>query len=89
MRPIIVAIWAAASATPIMAQPPVRDPSERACSDDAIHLLILGTYHMGNPGLDAVNVHADDVLTKRRQSELALLNASLLKFRPKIGRAHV
>lgn len=34
------------------------------------HVLILGTYHMDNPGLDAFNINADDVLTDDRQAEL-------------------
>lgn len=33
-------------------------------------VMLLGTYHMDNPGLDTHNVDADDVLTSRRQSEL-------------------
>ncbi len=33
-------------------------------------IMILGTYHMDNPGSDAVNFEADDVLTAKRQREL-------------------
>lgn len=61
---------------------PVRDPAERACAANGVHLLILGTYHMDNPGLDAVNVEADDVLSPRRQTEIAALNRALAAFRP-------
>ncbi|WP_232702961.1 DUF5694 domain-containing protein [Halobacterium wangiae] len=35
-----------------------------------VRVLLLGTYHMDNPGLDEVNVDADDVLGEDRQGEL-------------------
>ena len=35
--------------------------------------LLLGTYHMGNPGLDVHNVQADDVLSPKRQEEIQRL----------------
>jgi len=38
-----------------------------------VEVLLLGTYHMDNPGRDAVNVEADDVLSADRQSELEQL----------------
>jgi len=43
--------------------------------------MILGIYHMANPGLDAVNLEAD-VLSKRRQAEIAGLVEKLARFRP-------
>jgi hypothetical protein len=36
----------------------------------APEILILGTFHMANPGLDYANVRADDVLAPRRQAEI-------------------
>jgi hypothetical protein len=44
--------------------------------------LILGTYHMDNPGLDSYNVEADDVLSQRRQAEMAELLDRLERFAP-------
>ena len=41
--------------------------------DDKPHkptLMVLATYHMNNPGRDAVNVKADDVLAPKRQREI-------------------
>jgi len=32
--------------------------------------MVLGSYHMHNPGADIVNVAADDVLTEKRQKEI-------------------
>lgn len=46
------------------------------------HIMILGTYHMGNPGLDLANVKADDVLAPKRQAEIADVIQVLKKFRP-------
>ena len=47
-----------------------------------IEVMVLGTYHFADPGLDKVNVEADDVTTPRRQRELALLADEIAKFRP-------
>lgn len=38
-----------------------------------VEVLLLGTYHMDNPGLDEVNVDADDVLAPKRQAEIEAL----------------
>jgi hypothetical protein len=45
-------------------------------------VLVVGTYHMSNPRLDAVNVTADDVLAPKRQREIEQLAATLEAFRP-------
>lgn len=45
-------------------------------------VMILGTYHMGNPGLDLNNPKADDVRAENRQKELAEFTAILKKFKP-------
>lgn len=47
-----------------------------------VQVMILGTYHMDNPGLDEINVDADDVLSSKRQTELAELNESLVRWEP-------
>lgn len=47
-----------------------------------VEVMIVGTYHMGNPGLDVHNVKADDVLTPKRQKEIAEVAASLARFKP-------
>ena len=44
--------------------------------------LFLGSYHMNNPGRDVGNMLADDVLSPRRQREVAAVVAALEKFRP-------
>lgn len=45
-------------------------------------ILILGTYHMANPGHDIFNMSADDVLSPKRQAEIGELLEVLKRFRP-------
>jgi hypothetical protein len=48
----------------------------------ATEVMILGTYHMANPGLDLHNVKGDDVLLPKRQRELVDVMEALAKFKP-------
>jgi hypothetical protein len=45
-------------------------------------ILVLGTYHMANPGHDVFNMKADDVLAPKRQQEIAELMEVLKRFQP-------
>lgn len=47
-----------------------------------IQVMVLGMYHMDNPGLDEVNMVADDPLTPTRQAELVHTAERLAQFRP-------
>lgn len=47
-----------------------------------VEIMILGTYHMSNPGLDLVNMRADDVTTPQRQQELAAVADAIAAWRP-------
>jgi len=47
-----------------------------------VEVMIVGTYHMANPGLDLHNTRSDDVLAPRRQQELAAVAAALARFEP-------
>lgn len=53
-----------------------------AQSDARPEVLVLGTYHMSNPGHDIHNMQADDVLSPRRQQEIAKLIEVLKRFHP-------
>lgn len=53
-----------------------------AQADAPPEILVLGTYHMSNPGHDIYNMQADDVLTTKRQQEIAQLIEVLKKFHP-------
>jgi len=45
-------------------------------------VLVVGSYHMSNPGLDPINVRADDVLSAKRQREIEEVATRLARFRP-------
>lgn len=47
-----------------------------------VRVLLLGTYHMDEPGLDEVNVDVDDVLSERRQAELRAMVEALAAWNP-------
>lgn len=53
-----------------------------AQSDNKAEILVLGTYHMGNPGHDVFNTKADDLLAAKRQQEITELVEVLKKFHP-------
>jgi hypothetical protein len=53
-----------------------------AQSDGRPEILVLGTYHMSNPGHDIHNMQADDVLSPARQREIAQLIEVLKRFHP-------
>jgi len=69
LRSILFSIFASAAASMAGA----------ACAAD---VMILGTYHMANPGLDQHNVKADDVLLPARQHELVDIAKALATFKP-------
>jgi hypothetical protein len=45
-------------------------------------MLVLGSGHLANPGRDLVNVRVDDVLTEKRQVQIAKVVEQLAAFRP-------
>lgn len=51
-------------------------------TDARPQVLIVASYHMANRGHDAYNVQADDVLSPRRQQEIAQVIEVLRKFAP-------
>ena len=67
-RPVLSLALVLAAALPALAQPPAAEepgpPAARA------EVLVLGTYHMANPGRDIYNMQADDVLAPKRQAEM-------------------
>jgi len=48
----------------------------------AAEVMILGTFHMENPGRDMINVESDDVLSPERQAEIVAVTGSLARFSP-------
>jgi hypothetical protein len=45
-------------------------------------VMLVGTYHLSNPGKDINNVKAVDILTPQRQREIGKVVAALAKFAP-------
>ena len=45
-------------------------------------VMILGSSHLANPGMDGFNYKMDDVLAPKRQREIEQLVAQLKPFRP-------
>jgi hypothetical protein len=79
-RSVLVFALATGSAVTALAQqavaPKPPPPAARA------EVLVLGVYHMSNPGHDIINTEADDVLTPKRQAEIAQLIEVLKRFHP-------
>lgn len=56
--------------------------TQSAANPEPVRVLVLGTYHFGNPGLDLHNMKVEDVRTPAKQAELADLAERLAKFKP-------
>lgn len=67
-----------ACSSPLLAQ----EAGVEAAPSTRAQVLVLGTYHMANPGRDVFNTEADDVLAPERQAEIAQLVEVLKRFRP-------
>jgi hypothetical protein len=57
-------------------------PSAPAQASERPQVLVLGTFHMANPGHDINSVHVDDVLLPARQAQIAELMTVLERFKP-------
>ena len=55
---------------------------EPAASDVRAEVLVLGVFHMANPGRDVFNAQVDDVLAEKRQAEMVQTVEALKRFRP-------
>lgn len=51
-------------------------------SEPRVQILVLGTYHFDNPGLDVVKTTVADVLTQSKQREIEQVVQALARFRP-------
>jgi hypothetical protein len=77
------------AAPPLAAQQPVPEglaalppDSCRAEGEERIPMMVVGSYHMANPGLDEFNLEADPVTAPRRQREVEAVVDALADFRP-------
>src|SRR5579862_992043 len=56
--------------------------SVAARGEGTTQVMIVGTYHMNNPGKDLHDSRADDVLTPKRQAEIAATVTAIARFHP-------
>lgn len=75
-RSVLLSASLMATALPSLGQQESPSPASRA------EVLVLGTYHMANPGRDIFNMKADDVLAPKRPAEIAQVVEALKRFRP-------
>lgn len=73
MLKLLAAVMALVLPATAMAQTP--DPAP-------IEVMVLGTYHMGNPGQDLHNARVDSVTTPAKQAELEAVAEALARFQP-------
>lgn len=73
MLKILAALAAILLPTAALAQTPEPEPVE---------VMILGSYHMGNPGQDVHNARIDPVTTSEKQAQLEAVAEGLARFRP-------
>jgi Family of unknown function (DUF5694) len=57
-------------------------PTECVEGDDRVAVLLVGSYHMSNPGADRFNLEADDVTSPARQAEIIGVVNRLSAFAP-------
>jgi basic membrane lipoprotein Med (substrate-binding protein (PBP1-ABC) superfamily) len=79
---LALTIGSAIAALAQQAPEKVDKPAPPKSSEARAEVLVLGVYHMANPGRDVFNMQADDVLAPKRQAELTQLMEVLKKFQP-------
>lgn len=73
MLKILAAVAALILPAVALAQTPAPEP---------IEVMILGSYHMGNPGADLHNARIDPVTTPEKQAQLEAVAEALARFQP-------
>ena len=79
MRKVLLSLAAVAGLT--LAGTAIAKQGE-AAKPTPVQVMVLGVYHLDNPGLDLRNIAADDPTSPRRQRELEALADALVRFRP-------
>jgi hypothetical protein len=71
-------------ATPAMSLTPLAGLAAEPAKP--IEVMVVGVFHMSNPGRDIHNLEVDDVLAPKRQAQISALTDALARFKPtKIG----
>src|SRR5262249_26595773 len=60
----------------------VASPPAVAIGAEPVKVIVVGTFHMSNPGHDIHNMKVDDVLAAKRQAEIADVTDRLAAFKP-------
>jgi Family of unknown function (DUF5694) len=76
-----IALTAAMLAVATLVQPLSAQQGRPTARPAPAAVMVLGTYHMGGSG-DYMQMEADDVLSPRRQRDIAALAEALAAFRP-------
>lgn len=54
----------------------------QAAETQPVQVMVLGVFHLGNPGQDLANIQVDDVLAPKRQAEVGQILDGLARFAP-------
>ena len=73
---LVAAVAALVSAPSLPAKPRPAAPVTK--------VMVVGTFHFDNPGLDFRNLAVDDVLKPKRQAEIAAVVRALARFSPTV-----
>ncbi len=57
-------------------------PVAAPANPNTIEVMVLGTFHMGNPGADLNNAKVDPVTTPEKQAQLQQVADALARFKP-------
>ena len=79
---LIFALTMGSAIAALAQQATAEKPKAPKASEARAQVLVLGVYHMSNPGRDIFNMKADDVLAPKRQAEIAELIEVLKRFQP-------
>ncbi len=79
---LILALVMGSAVAALAQQPDTVKADPPKPSEARAEVLVVGVYHMANPGRDIFNMKADDVLSPKRQAEIAQLLEVLKKFQP-------
>lgn len=70
-------ILLAAAVTTLPVAAPLAAPTA-----EPVSVMIVGDFHMSNPGRDMHNTEVDDMLAPKRQAEIAAVTDALARFKP-------
>jgi len=82
VAPVLVASLIAVAPLALPTGARADDPRLVALRAAPVPVLVVGTYHMNNPGRDVQNLEADDVLSPGRQTEIEAVVKGLASLAP-------